>query len=339
MKISSNTSRSLIAACGVDRCVMFRAMMNLSSAMFFFTIFLFTTSGLLLGCQQAVTLDAELPFEEKIVVRGVLVAGELLSDIQVSKTIPPLDIFSYDKVLVRDADVRVRVDDSVTYQLTLQQSSATTATNLVPRSLYEARGIRVVAGKSYAITVRWNGKEARATTRVPQPLGVVSTRLVSTIVPRIGSAPLVADTVLTVEALLRIPRNVPSAQLPGVRIGATMSGGTSATRTAADLTQLSLQFALQNTLPSTNTTAIDTLRLRTEVWRNVARFLALPQTSIQAVIEVYPPDFAEYYATRNRGGQPDILNPSGPNVEWNVAGDGLGLWTGLTVQRVPVPLR
>jgi hypothetical protein len=270
---------------------------------------------LLAACQQAVESEVQIPYEEKIVVRGLLVAGELLSDVQISRTLPPLDVFSYEKVFLANAQASVTVDGKA-YSLALQAPFNTTPTvSPVQRSMYAATGVRVESGKVYQLEVRWNGHTARAQTTVPFPADVSFPQLFINVVPS-ATLPNVRDTVLTVQA------NVKARSGEVYRIGAQMTGGTNATRSATDAVRATMDGQM--------------VILRTDVWRNVVRFLANPATRITAFVENYDPQFFDYFQTRTRGGQPDILNPSGPNIEWNVSGDGVGVFVGMAVARKDV---
>jgi hypothetical protein len=269
----------------------------------------------LAACQRPVESEVEIPYEEKIVVRGLLVAGEPLTDIQISRTLPPLDVFSYEKVFVANAQASVTVDGK-NFPLSLQSPFISTpAASPVQRSLYAASGVRVEAGKTYTIDVRWNNLRAAAQTTVPLAAEISAPQLVTNVVPS-ATLPNATDTVLTVRASV----NARAGEV--YRIGAQMTGGTSATRSASDAVR---------TMASGQT-----LLLQTDVWRNVARFLTNPTTKITAFVESYDPQFFDYFQTRTRGGQPDILNPSGPNIEWNVTGDGLGVFMGMAVVRKEV---
>jgi hypothetical protein len=308
--VSTLLSTLMLARC--KQCLVITLVIILVPALFFCT-----------ACQQGVGVVLDLPHDEKIVVRGLLVAGEPLSDIQISRTLAPLEVFSYDKVFVSDADVRVSTGDT-TYVLVLQTNSTTAS---VPRSLYQARSVRVVAGRRYNITVRWRGLRAEAATTVPLPAQIESSRLVMAVVPTQGAlqgntSSTALDTVLVVESTIR-PR-------PGdvYRIGAELTGTTTATRGAGDAVLIPANLSSSNLSP---------LVLRTESWRGVARWLPFPATTITSIIQTFDTDFYQHFLTRNRGGQPDLLNPSGPNIEWNVRGDGLGMWVGMAVARQRVP--
>jgi hypothetical protein len=304
------------------------------------------------SCQTAVDVNVELPYEEKIVVRGLLVAGEPLTNVQISRTLPPLEVFTYEKVLVTDAEVLVRSErtdgtnvrlDTLTL-LPLRQPTQ----NQPVRSLYGKPSVRVEAGRRYVLTVRWRGSGnrvlvARAETRVPEPPQVITTRFQVAITQRsvgVPNAPMLftTDTTLTVSAVLR-PQAIAlqSPQMDVFRIGAQFidSGRiVRAERSQADVITPTDSFARQ---------ADGTLLLRTADWTRVPPTIwqAWQQGRVRtlelwAIVQSYDEDYYRYYQTRNRGGQPDGFSPGGPNVEWNVTGDGVGAWIGSAAVRVRV---
>jgi hypothetical protein len=123
------------------------------------TILLILTIGLLLGissCEQNVS-DANLVYVEELVIRAQITAGDTVRNVQITRTLPPLDQYSPDKAEVKDADAKI-ISDGREYKLHYLGSSVYASDSLIPQ-----------AGRSYEIQVRWKGKYAWATTTIPQP--------------------------------------------------------------------------------------------------------------------------------------------------------------------------
>ncbi|MCS6807194.1 MAG: DUF4249 family protein [Bacteroidota bacterium] len=269
------------------------------------------------------TTQPELPFEEKLVIRGLLEAGQPLSDIQISKTIPPLEEFSYEKVFVGDARAQITVVDSISYALQLQPSSSTVAT--VPqRSLYYVPHVRVEAGKTYKINVQWKNLIAFAETRVPLPPLVDSAHVRISIVPqRTTLGTIVIDTVFESVAWIRARAH------EVYRVGTTLHDAASGRLLSArGFGEAVLARSAESIVVTSNT------------WRSPSVAFSVLANRIQSRvnIQVYDGAFYRYYQTRNRSGQIGIFSPGGPNIEWNVQGNGIGEFAGVaTLQRAAIP--
>jgi hypothetical protein len=263
-----------------------------------------------------------LPYEEKLVIRGLLEAGQLVSDIQISKTIPPLEEFTYEKVFVGDAQATIIVDGQ-SYPMQLQPRTSTAAT--VPyRSLYRVPNLRVMEGKTYSIEVRWKTLVARAEARVPFAALVDSVSILTSIVPvRTTLGTVVLDTVFESRAVIRARSN-------------------ELYRTGTNLhdPQTSRLLSSRGFGEATLTESSRIIAVTSNTWRsnNVALPLLNARTQSRVIVETYDGAFYRYYQTRARSGQVGLFSPGGPNIEWNVTGDGLGEFAGVSiVQRVAVP--
>lgn len=109
---------------------------------------------LLTGCEQVVT-DVKLPYKEQLVIRAILEAGKPVNDIQVQRTLHPLDNYDYDRALVTDAELIIS-DGTNEYPLNFFNN------------LYRNDNLIIEAGKQYSLTAKWKGKTATATTIIPQ---------------------------------------------------------------------------------------------------------------------------------------------------------------------------
>jgi hypothetical protein len=269
--------------------------------------------AILTSCFGAISDPVELPYDEKLVIRALLVVGEPLNDIQISRTLPPLDTFSYEKVFVGNANVTLTIDGQPS-QLELQVRT-TTATTTPYRSLYRIPNLRVQAGKTYALNVEWqspSGKKlvAQASTRTPTEPQIDSVRVTVTFPLTLAGTP---DTVFTTEAFTKGRPN------EMMRVGSLVLnpvGQVIATRGYGEVTFFE-QIA-QSVLQSNS-------------WRftSATTQILTGQLQTRAIVETYDGDYYKYYQTRNRSGQPSPLNPGGPNIDWNVKGDGIGVFAGM----------
>jgi hypothetical protein len=61
------------------------------------------------SCEETVS-NIELPYEEKLVIRGILTAGDTINNIAVTRTLPPLEEATYENSLVSDAVLEISED-------------------------------------------------------------------------------------------------------------------------------------------------------------------------------------------------------------------------------------
>ncbi|MFY7999705.1 MAG: DUF4249 family protein [Candidatus Kapaibacteriota bacterium] len=143
------------------------------------------------SCVQSVT-NIELPFDEKILIEGVLQAGKPLENISITKTYPPLTTrTSLSTLYLPDADVTLRVDgQSYKPQVrldSLQYSTSGFTVGGQPQSIYYITTpkysfpqLTATAGKTYELTVQWNGKTAVGKATVPSAANLGAPTISST---------------------------------------------------------------------------------------------------------------------------------------------------------------
>lgn len=107
------------------------------------------------SCEQTVS-NIELPYKEQIVVFANLRAGEPIKGISIRKTLPPLEQLDLEKMLIRDAEVTIyRGDEVFTCEFDPEIDKYTCPT-LVPQ-----------IGDKLKLEVRWKGKRVYSQTSVP----------------------------------------------------------------------------------------------------------------------------------------------------------------------------
>jgi hypothetical protein len=114
----------------------------------------FIAAVIMAGCQTPV-YDADVQFEERLVIEGILAPGAQVAGIYIGKTLSVKAVFDPKEAEVHDAVANVVVD-GIDYPL-----------HHVGSGLYEAQGLVAQSGKVYALTVEWNGLRATAQTLVP----------------------------------------------------------------------------------------------------------------------------------------------------------------------------
>ena len=119
----------------------------------FLTIFLSS-------CEQTVE-NPDLPYKEQLVIRAVLEAGKIVEGIEITKTLPPLESYDYEKALIKDAVAVIKSGDSV-YPLVFDAAYGRYyAANFIPE-----------AGRKYFLEVKAGKMSATASTIIPFPVEI-----------------------------------------------------------------------------------------------------------------------------------------------------------------------
>lgn len=295
----------------------------------------------LFGCSNTTITDpVDLPFEEKIVIRGLITAGQPVRDIMIARTAPVVTSKPQtpDEFWVQNADA-VITSEGKSYPLTLQPFAPLPG---VQRTMYQASGLIAESGKTYTLTVRWNGKTATATTRIPSSPTLVSAKLLTVVVQSItigtiavstnGTAPRsttgsiqirpTQDTTLSAEAQFL------SKEQAAYRAGLELTD--TARNLAVTGFYLGTMFTNENATNGMLTIAPAALPAQT-------RKLFGGTTAARMTVYVLDPQYERYFNTRNRANQSGFSLFGGAtenNVEWNVEGDGLGVFIGLNEMKL-----
>lgn len=184
--------------------------------------------NVLSSCTQAVT-NIELPFDEKILIEGVLVAGKPLENISITKTYPALTTLgSISTLYLPDAEVTLRIDgqsykpqvrlDSLRY-LPPGSYSGQPPYRYIATPKYSFPQLTATAGKTYELTVTWKGKTAvgKATVPLATNLGM----------PTVSSTSIALDSVPNGGQFVNgrfVPTYQQAARL-NVSLAATMQSG------------------------------------------------------------------------------------------------------------------
>ncbi len=311
-------------------------------------------AALLQSCNSTVINGATLPAEEKIVISGVLIAGQPVRNIEITRTIPPLDTFLVSKTLVKDAQVTLTVDGRV-IPLTLQAPGRVPLDTAgkpiagfdVEPSKYEAPTLVPEGGKSYVLTVKWNGKEATVTALVPLPPMVRSseplvwrkdsvTRFVGAQpmmgggMPPMGGRPPVTARVEELSTVVNLglqPRENEGYRYTRIGFRDTVR---SITLPDAIITNATLSLPLGiATVFSLKYTA------QFQITANSPFVLQTANTVSIVTIEAMDAAFERYQTSANRNSATTSpLGGNGQNPIWNVKGDGIGVFVGRSLPTI-----
>jgi hypothetical protein len=252
------------------------------------------------GCEQ--TIDGfDLPYEELIVVRGILEAGKPVKYISISKTIPPLEEYSIRGTEIRDADAFISCDGQK-YPL-----------KYVDSSYYNAENLIAVSGKQYELTVNWNGKTVYSKTTVPFPI--------------------IIDTVYIKTAPYSWGHNKYTGFRYSVEIEFIPYKNFVYLAAFTTYHNYGTEKYAYNSI-NTNVDKPEDVQPNGKIHSSVSYYISYTNDAkidpFEAFVESYDKPFYEYFLTRNNMSMDagSFLTKGGINVSWNVFGDGIGMFIG-----------
>lgn len=274
-------------------------------------VMLIGLAGVLSSCEENVT-GVQLPYKEQLVIRAILQDSALLSNVRIERTLPPLEEYSVEKALVTNAIVTVN-DGEKDYVLSYSDG------------YYNCYDLTIKAGKTYKMTAKWKNKTAYAETTVPLPpkfdgfgFDIVQIEDYWEAYTSVRFYTYVQAEEISEKSVYwggvvdwygRV--NYYNGSYDGKEIIKLYSDRDNSGKIKVYLNELSY---------SNNRT--DTTELM-EIFNQY-----------EAVVTAYDQDFYKYYLTRWNGESSEgIFGTAGNNVEWNVKGDGIGMFIGRSETR------
>lgn len=273
------------------------------------------------------TSDLTFPFEEKIAIGGFLFAGDSIEGIHLSATIPIVDTTSFKPLNGVEASIGV---DGNSYPLSLQKwqtptgklQSSTFQQLQQQNLLYRPVGLVAIPGKTYTITVRWNGKTASAVTTVPRPITPDSVGI-STDEKRLS---ILSRAVLT-------PRPKEAYSIVQTHTGRARNRLYTLISPYSPMVRTEEARADGKLLVSTSLPTFDKLS-EGLTWL----YDSLDNFQSHLSVFAYDGQYWDYYQSEQQKTRTaDIVGvPLGVNARWNVKGDGIGLFIGVATSRTPL---
>lgn len=109
------------------------------------------------------TVDSNLPYIEKLIIQGQFGINSRNLSVSVTKSLPPLEKPTLDKVTIKDADCKVYYKDKVMNLIYQGESKYVSEDTLT-----------IEEGVDYRLEVKWNDKVAMASTTIPQNPEIIS---------------------------------------------------------------------------------------------------------------------------------------------------------------------
>lgn len=262
-----------------------------------FSIVLFCV--VLSSCVEVIE-NPNLPFEERIVVYGILEPNVPL-ELHINKTIPALTQNPTFAIL-RDANVQIESEGRV-FTLFVKDS---VYPNIV-ESYFTSNELIIQEGKTYNLTVRWNGKTVKSSTFIPY----------KPIVSSVWNSDTSNSDLVFLQAFRTniSAKNVPNAVIMGI------IADKDTIKPFHDLFFIDSPYELMDYNFSQDSTIVSFSRGLDDPF-----YSSYPYARLIA----FDPAFLQYIRTLDgRNNNDGIFGGGGRNPVWNVTGDGLGLFLGV----------
>jgi len=261
------------------------------------------------SCEQTVT-GVELPYKEQLVIRAVLEAGEPIKNIRVERTLPPLEPYTEASALVTNAVLVIKNRDK---SVTLKYSNG----------YYTTDEIIPITGETYSLTATWKDKKATASTYIPKPVeyGNIDFEIIE---EKYWDGQKQYNPLFF--TYIKSEKNV-------------VYKANTIFQTWRDY--IAWESNMHRAIEANNDGLLKVNLLVYNDGNRVIDINKIDSAAIRALLRLYYPKFNiyayddalySYYITKDNGqSSGDIFGIGGNNVSWNVRGDGIGMFIGLSV--------
>lgn len=259
----------------------------------------------LTSCEETVS-PTDIPYVERIIVRGVISADIPTDSIRFTRTLPVNT--EYDTLAAELADVVG----------TVESNGESFELKHIGHGYYAAQGLIPISGRTYTLSASWHGKSVQASTTVPYPTPVDSIQF-TPVIRNYGSQ---IDTSYSLTVLFR-PRQ-------GEVYGMSYVVGDS------DLSRWTYSPYIYHTDVKRwkDTLSDGTIRISTDEYAIVD---FPPPYRGEILMYTFDEPYYDFYNSYYYGYNNDGPFSSGEShIHWNVRGDGMGLFIGRTITSTPI---
>ena len=259
------------------------------------------------GC-QTLTNTNDLPYEDLIVVKGMVQSGQPVQNIYFTHTLPLNVTYSASQAILTDVSGHITVDGK---QYPLQYADS---------GLYSCPSLIGESGKTYILDADWNGKHVHSETTIPQPVQIDSL-LVTDVQIDSGKSPDPSRKFYTIAGNLLVLIEAK----PGGAYALTYSAQSGIT---GDTTWFIGGPGIVVNDPTPNAVS---LWLSYNGVSNSGDSLSYINKPLKAIVYSYDPHYYDFITSYNPNQSFDIFSSGGINPNWNVTGDGFGIFIGVSV--------
>lgn len=271
----------------------------------FLLLIIATISILFTSCETEVT-GVNLPYEETIIVYGVLTAGELSDGIYLARTVPPLETPTTENSKITDAEVIIQHNDkpiTLVYDHTLFYK---TTEPIVPQY-----------GDKFELTIKWKGKTYNSKTYIPQKYNSENINFTYNVRKDIYNTGSYIVSINT-----KFEANTDDTYLIGeANVGRLGFNDTSLYyRNAFKGSSIAKPLISQNA---------NTIYTDDTTYASISNMINNFETKYFSVVELLDIQYYNFFITRYNGdGFSSIFGTSGSNIQGNISNRGLGLFVG-----------
>ena len=252
------------------------------------------------GCEVGVAPD-DVPYVERMVVYGVITAGEPADSIRFTRTLP-LNV-PYDPAAAELTGVVA----------TIEVGGNSYPLRHIGHGFYNAEGLTVAAGQRYTLRATWKGLAVHASTTTPIPPVVDSLSLVK------GDEfyDFSTEYDFSIFAIWAYVRPVQ---------GSAYSITYNLRDTVNDIRYLSFYDYVQDIWHWSDTTQSGRVVVKTS-----DAFLSPEGDNVfsgSVTVTAWDQAYYDYYRTYYYGNYDDLFGSSQRTINWNIEGDGIGLFIG-----------
>ncbi len=251
----------------------------------------------LFSCEENVS-NPELPYKEQLVIQAYIYADSSAKNIKITRTLHPLDHYTFEKALVSDADAYI-IDEGVKYKLYFNSNSNT----------YYNSNIKFKQGQKYQLEVNWKNLKASSSTIIPESYNYNLTYNKKT------------DVSMGMKEYDIIVEFSPNKNY-------AYNGG----KLYYDSYYKKLMFYTQTTYDNSyikNGKISMSLDNRFFPYHYTDQQILDQLSNSSFYITVFDYAYYKYYLSQYNGGSSgDVFGTNGNNTDWNIVGDGIGLFVG-----------
>jgi len=310
-----------------------------------------TFLSIITSCGPSEVIGLDVPHDERLVINGFLEEGVAVKNIMLIKTLDITDTSNMRKARITDAEVSI-TSDGQTFPLSLQPDNLAfggrvpDGVNLAEQpTYYQAPQLVPQAGKTYTLSVRYQGKTATATTVIPAKPSIIpmsssfSTKPDSVIYFFGGGVGTVSKSILKGDVSVQFGAQngafIGTIEPTQVNTGILDSTGRMITVSISSQQQIitapiAENIALANSITRMKLSFWFWLPSRYTEFPKERELLAKAAPRVKLQIAAFDTPYQRYLQTQTRGSTADagILGPSGLNPAWNIKGNGIGLFIG-----------
>jgi hypothetical protein len=283
--------------------------MTMKNKLIFFSLFI---SFIFYSCDNYVT-EINIPYQENLVIQGVLDAGQPIKNIRITRTLPPLGDFTIEQSIIEDAIVKINSSNNE-YIL-----------HYVGNGYYDSDNIIAIPGNEYLISASWHNKRVSGKTIVPFPAQIET---------------IICDSIYTTEGHqtnLGLYYKIKFLSEPYL----TYIAGNIYKEYDYYLKDTLTNCSYQEEIVGNNSSEQKSI-LTAYILRCFTISGYKPHCSkfgnVFVFLETYDPQFYNFWKTKGIGEIHDFMDiftlSSGKNISWNVSGDGFGLFIGRAQTRM-----